>query len=145
MRKHSADHTSGGRGREVAGRKGYCMPWVNLFYVFAFPRTSFWYLSHLVGLLGHSFSLILLSMSLLLSTTFLDIIVACLALFIVLRLIFPARSDLLPPGPARLPFGLGNILDMPAQQPWQTFADWGDKYGLSCSSERVLTFLLTFH
>ncbi|RPD57314.1 cytochrome P450 [Lentinus tigrinus ALCF2SS1-7] len=38
-----------------------------------------------------------------------------------------ARSKL-PPGPTPLPI-IGNILDIPRNNPWQTFAEWGKIYG----------------
>ena len=34
----------------------------------------------------------------------------------------------LPPGPRGLPL-IGNLLDMPSEQEWRTFARWGDQYG----------------
>lgn len=39
-----------------------------------------------------------------------------------------ARSKL-PPGPTPLPI-LGNILDIPRNNPWRTFAEWGKLYGM---------------
>ncbi len=33
-----------------------------------------------------------------------------------------------PPGPRGLPL-IGNLLDMPSQKEWLTFAKWGEKYG----------------
>ncbi|KAK0501168.1 cytochrome P450 [Armillaria luteobubalina] len=33
-----------------------------------------------------------------------------------------------PPGPKGLPF-IGNLLDMPSEKEWLTFAKWGEKYG----------------
>lgn len=38
----------------------------------------------------------------------------------------------LPPGPPPKPL-LGNLLDMPSEQEWKTFAQWGEKYGRICS------------
>lgn len=34
----------------------------------------------------------------------------------------------LPPGPRGLPL-IGNLLDMPSEKEWLTFAEWGKKYG----------------
>lgn len=34
----------------------------------------------------------------------------------------------LPPGPKGLPF-IGNLLDMPSEKEWLTFAQWGDAWG----------------
>ncbi|EAU87092.1 OrdA protein [Coprinopsis cinerea okayama7 len=38
----------------------------------------------------------------------------------------------LPPGPRGLPV-VGNVLDMPKEKEWLTFAEWGKKYGGLCS------------
>lgn len=38
----------------------------------------------------------------------------------------------LPPGPKGLPF-IGNVLDMPSEKEWQTFARWGETWGDICS------------
>lgn len=35
----------------------------------------------------------------------------------------------LPPGPKGLPL-LGNVIDLPPSQPWETFARWGKTYGM---------------
>ena len=34
----------------------------------------------------------------------------------------------LPPGPKGLPL-IGNLLNMPSEKEWVTFAEWGNKYG----------------
>lgn len=33
-----------------------------------------------------------------------------------------------PPGPRGLPI-IGNALDMPSSYPWETFSEWGKKWG----------------
>lgn len=33
-----------------------------------------------------------------------------------------------PPGPKPLPF-IGNLLDVPREETWKTFAEWRGKYG----------------
>lgn len=38
------------------------------------------------------------------------------------------RAQPLPPGPKALPL-LGNMLDMPTEKEWLTFAQWGDRWG----------------
>lgn len=39
----------------------------------------------------------------------------------------------LPPGPKPMPF-IGNVLDMPQDQPWLKFKEWSKQYGTSASS-----------
>jgi hypothetical protein len=41
---------------------------------------------------------------------------------------FGAKRGRLPPGPIGLPL-IGNLLDMPSEQEWLTFAKWGELYG----------------
>jgi hypothetical protein len=60
-----------------------------------------------------------------------------LFLLAIALLVFAAVSFLrrkpstpLPPGPKGYPL-IGNVLDMPTNRPWLTFADWGSKYGMS--------------
>lgn len=50
------------------------------------------------------------------------------AIFIALRIKFRPRRLPLPPGPKGLPL-VGNVLDMPKEQEWLTFAKWGEKWG----------------
>ncbi|KAJ3821601.1 cytochrome P450 [Lentinula raphanica] len=59
-------------------------------------------------------------------------VVASLA---ILRRIFNSSKPpplSLPPGPKGLPL-VGNILDMPTEKEWETFAQWGDAFGDICS------------
>ncbi|KAJ3790675.1 cytochrome P450 [Lentinula aff. detonsa] len=51
---------------------------------------------------------------------------------IVLRRIFNLKPSSLPPGPKGLPL-IGNVLDMPTEKEWETFARWGDAFGDICS------------
>jgi hypothetical protein len=59
-----------------------------------------------------------------------DIFFALLALFVFVilkrRLSRPFAS--LPPGPKGLPI-VGNVLDMPSEKEWLTFAQWGEQWG----------------
>ena len=41
----------------------------------------------------------------------------------------------LPPGPRGLPL-LGNLLDLPSEKNWETYAKWGGKYG----TRRLISF-----
>ncbi len=41
-----------------------------------------------------------------------------------------------PPGPRGLPL-IGNLLDMPSEKEWLTFAKWGRKYGTVPPSENL--------
>lgn len=59
----------------------------------------------------------------------LDILLAALGLFIIKRLLCARRQAPLPPGPRGLPF-IGNVLDMPSEKEWLTFAQWGDVWGM---------------
>ncbi|KAJ8086182.1 hypothetical protein PM082_005005 [Marasmius tenuissimus] len=62
----------------------------------------------------------------------LDICLATLGLVLLRKLWLSRRQKYrLPPGPSGFPL-LGNVLDMPSEQEWLTFAQWGEAYGL-CS------------
>ena len=57
--------------------------------------------------------------------------IALLFLVYILKSVFSkARKPPLPPGPKGLPL-VGNILDMPSEKDWLTFAKWGETYGMS--------------
>ena len=67
------------------------------------------------------------------SVTFVDFVLAAVGLYCVARLVSSKKSSLpLPPGPKGLPL-LGNLLDMPSEREWHTFAKWGQQYGVSWS------------
>ncbi|KAG6902463.1 hypothetical protein C0995_016325 [Termitomyces sp. Mi166 len=42
------------------------------------------------------------------------------------------RSGSFPPGPKGYPL-IGNVLDIPSKQEWETFSKWGEQYGRMCS------------
>lgn len=56
------------------------------------------------------------------------VILAGLSLAIFVRFNGRGSPVPLPPGPRGLPF-IGNALDMPSSYPWETFSDWGKKWG----------------
>lgn len=53
-------------------------------------------------------------------------------LYLVKRWVMSRSRLSLPPGPRPLPL-IGNILDMPSEHEWQTFARWGEQWGDICS------------
>ncbi|KAF5368055.1 hypothetical protein D9758_004476 [Tetrapyrgos nigripes] len=60
---------------------------------------------------------------------YLDVFLAVVALYCVVRLFTSSSSNPpLPPGPRKLPL-IGNLLDMPSTQEWITFGKWGELYG----------------
>ncbi len=60
----------------------------------------------------------------------LDVCAVITALILIQRLCNGAKTlrTHLPPGPKGLPF-IGNLLDMPTEKEWLTFAKWGERYG----------------
>jgi hypothetical protein len=63
------------------------------------------------------------------SLNFVDVGLVTLALYFLKNILTPApKTRSLPPGPKGLPL-LGNAADMPTQQEWKTFSDWGRVHG----------------
>ncbi len=57
-----------------------------------------------------------------------EISLVLLSLLIIKAVFLKAKTRRLPPGPKGLPL-VGNILDMPSEKEWLTFAKWGELYG----------------
>ncbi|TEB35555.1 cytochrome P450 [Coprinellus micaceus] len=63
---------------------------------------------------------------------YVEISLVLLVLFILVRFIRAKPTAQLPPGPGGYPL-IGNLLDMPTEQEWLTFAQWGETWGDICS------------
>lgn len=61
-----------------------------------------------------------------------DLSLVVLALVLVKLILQSKRTPPLPPGPKGYPL-IGNVLDMPTEREWLTFANWGDAWGDICS------------
>jgi len=61
------------------------------------------------------------------------LVVAAVFIFKAIFRSFTNNLPSLPPGPKGLPL-VGNVLDMPSEKEWLTFARWGDSYGMSTIS-----------
>lgn len=61
--------------------------------------------------------------------------------WVLISLIRRTTSGPLPPGPQRMPV-IGNLLDMPKEREWVTWAEWGKRYGVP---HRPLKLSQIFH
>lgn len=57
-----------------------------------------------------------------------------LLLLCALYLFRRANRPPLPPGPRGLPFGIGNMFDLPKHSPWHDYAQMGERWGAKTTS-----------
>ena len=62
------------------------------------------------------------------STTWLGLSLAGIAVYCVHRSFLKRNPAPLPPGPKPLPV-LGNLFDLPIENPWVTYAEWSKSFG----------------
>ncbi|CAA7260281.1 unnamed protein product [Cyclocybe aegerita] len=62
----------------------------------------------------------------------LDLLLLLAVVCILKTILRSSKAPSLPPGPKGLPL-VGNILDMPSEKEWLTFAKWGETWGDLCS------------
>ncbi|KAJ3563160.1 hypothetical protein NP233_g9121 [Leucocoprinus birnbaumii] len=70
-------------------------------------------------------------------TTILDIGLGLTGLFIAYKLANRPTPMPLPPGPRKWPI-IGNLLDVPTEKEWLTFAKWGDLVSISIFGRRMI-------
>ena len=74
--------------------------------------------------------------------TYFDIAAGCVGVYLLKRYLSKSSLPPLPPGPKGLPL-IGNVLDMPTQKDWETYAQWGDTFGES-SPQRPVPHIDTY-
>lgn len=62
------------------------------------------------------------------SLTLFDLIAVGLTIWILRRSLSGGSSKRLPPGPKPWPI-IGNVLDVPSEQAWKTYAQWSERWG----------------
>lgn len=78
------------------------------------------------------------------TTALLDSFAFILLIYVVRRFFTSNHRGSLPPGPPGWPL-IGNLFDMPTQHQWQTFAQWGLKWGTLTILDIVYLYSLVFY
>ena len=58
----------------------------------------------------------------------LDALAGGCVVYLLSRILTKDRNTRLPPGPKKLPV-IGNLLDLPSERQWETYAQWSKQYG----------------
>ncbi len=76
----------------------------------------------------------------------LDISIAFVGFILTWHLFRRTRRSIapLPPGPRGLPL-IGNLLDMPSEKEWLTYAKWGEKYGTVSLGENLAIMITVYY
>jgi hypothetical protein len=60
---------------------------------------------------------------------FVDILAGGCVVYLLKRILSSNRAPPLPPGPKGYPV-IGNLLDIPTEREWETYAHWSEEYGM---------------